>query len=264
MKLTDLEIALLAAEAGSDVLRKKYGSALVRIAKTSLDFATDADVDAESAIVEVIRASRPGDRVVAEESGSTGDASSDRVWMVDPLCGTLNFAAHTPLVALNVALMDRGQTTVGVCADPLARELMWTDGSAAVLQTGGDEQALQPSSGSRLVDVNLDGPFPNAPWFRAIDLLGEPSFSAAFRPRVSSTSLALAWVASGRRAAYVTDGSVRNSVHFASALALCAAAGCVVTTLQGAPLDGVAGGLVAAADRETHGALLAAIALQAR
>ncbi|MBW4076903.1 MAG: inositol monophosphatase family protein, partial [Acidobacteria bacterium] len=215
--LTDLEIELLAAEAGSEVLRRKYGSALVRITKTSLDFATDADVDAENSIVEVIRASRPSDRVVAEESGSTGDASSDRAWLVDPLCGTLNFAAHTPLVALNVSLMDRGQSIVVVCADPLARELMWTDGSAAVLHTGGHDQALQPSSNSKLVDINLDGPFPNSSWFRAIDLLGEPSFSAAFRPRVSSTSLALAWVAAGRRAAYVTDGSVLNSVHLLSA-----------------------------------------------
>ncbi len=71
-----------------------------------------------------------------------------------------------------------------------------------------------------------------------------------------STTLALAWVAAGRRAAYVTDGHLRDSVHFAAGLALCRAAGCVVTGIDGQPLHTGAGGVVAAADAETHAALL--------
>ncbi|MCO5993186.1 inositol monophosphatase family protein [Actinoallomurus rhizosphaericola] len=65
-----------------------------------------------------------------------------------------------------------------------------------------------------------------------------------------------AWVAAGRRAAYVTDGHLRDSVHFAAGIALCQAAGCVVTGIHGQPLHTGPGGLVVAADRETHTALL--------
>jgi myo-inositol-1(or 4)-monophosphatase len=83
-----------------------------------------------------------------------------------------------------------------------------------------------------------------------------------FRPRVVSTTLAVAWVAAGRRAAYVTDGDLRDSVHFASGIALCQAAGCVVTGIQGQPLHTGAGGLRVAADEPTHAALLAIIAKQ--
>lgn len=256
--MTDIEIAISATRAASEVLRRKYGARLTRIAKAPLDFATDADVDAESAILDVIRAARPGDRIVAEESGSTGDGNSDRVWFVDPLCGTLNYAAHTPLVAVNVALTVRGETTTAVCGDPLADEMMWTDGGQVHLRRANRDERLYASADSRLVDVNLDGPFPNSHWFRAVDLLSEPAFETLFRPRVSSTSLALAWVAGGKRAAYVTDGDVCDSVHFASALALCAAAGCVITGLDGQPLR-TGAGLVAAADEVTHHALLAAI-----
>ena len=68
----------------------------------------------------------------------------------------------------------------------------------------------------QLVDVNLDPPFPNAPRFRAVSLLAQEAFTARFRPRVVSTTLALAWVAAGRRAAYVTDGHLIDSVHFAA------------------------------------------------
>jgi myo-inositol-1(or 4)-monophosphatase len=116
-----------------------------------------------------------------------------------------------------------------------------------------------PSAESRLVDVNLDPRFPNDPDFRAVRLLAEPGFVEQFRPRVVSTTLAVAWVAAGRRAAYVTDGHLRDSVHFAGVVAVCQAAGCVVTGIQGQPVHTGVGGLVVAADRETHTALLALI-----
>ena len=58
---------------------------------------------------------------------------------------------------------------------------------------------------------------------------------------------------------YLTDGDVRESVHFAAGLAICEAAGCVVTDLRGrAGRDGAAG-LIAAADAETHTRLLALV-----
>jgi myo-inositol-1(or 4)-monophosphatase len=68
--------------------------------------------------------------------------------------------------------------------------------------------------------------------------------------------MALAWVASGQRAAYVTDGDVRDSVHFAAGLAICEGAGCRVTDLRGNPWGNGATGLVASADSQTHEELL--------
>jgi myo-inositol-1(or 4)-monophosphatase len=57
-------------------------------------------------------------------------------------------------------------------------------------------------------------------------LLAHPIFVERFRPRVVSTTLALAWVAAGKRAAYVTDGDdLSRSVHFAAGIAVCRAAG---------------------------------------
>ena len=109
------------------------------------------------------------------------------------------------------------------------------------------------------MEVNLDPPFPNERDFRAARLLADKAFIARFSPRVVSTSLAVAWVAAGRRAAYVTDGRMRDSVHFAAGIAICQAAGCVVTGIDGQPLDTGAGGLVVAADPETHAVLLSLI-----
>ncbi|WP_051853667.1 inositol monophosphatase family protein, partial [Streptomyces sp. NRRL S-146] len=180
-----------------------------------------------------------------------------RQWLGDPLCGTLNYAVGTMLVAVNVALRE-GPAAV---ADPFGGEVFFTDGETAwVRQDGAGDAPLTPTPATRLVDVNLDPPFPSAPGFRAVDLLAHPGFTGHFRPRVVSTTLALAWVAAGRRAAYVTDGGdLSRSVHFAAGIALCRAAGCVVTGIDGAPIGETSRGLVAAADAETHGLLMSGI-----
>ncbi|MFI8349939.1 inositol monophosphatase family protein [Streptomyces sp. NPDC085596] len=254
--IDDVEVAIAGARAGAEVVRGGYGKELARIDKGAGDFATAADVDAERAILGVIRAARPGDAVLGEEGGRQGAADARRQWLVDPLCGTLNYAVGSMLVAVNVALRD-GPAAV---ADPFSGEVFCTDGATAWLRHDGADTPLRPTAATGLVDVNLDPPFPSAPGFRATDLLANPGFTARFRPRVVSTTLALAWVAAGRRAAYVTDGGdLPGSVHFAAGIALCRAAGCVVTGLDGAPLGPDTRGLVAAADADTHGLLMSMV-----
>jgi myo-inositol-1(or 4)-monophosphatase len=262
LRIRDEDLAIAAAQAGAAVVRARYGSPLARFDKAGGDFATAADLEAEKAILEVLRAARPDDAVTGEETGRTGAAVAERTWLVDPLCGTLNYAARTMLVAVNVALRTGSGITVAASADPFAGEVFWTDGSRAYVRRDGVDARLTPSAATRLVDLNLDPPFPNDPRFRAVKLLADPGFAERFRPRVVSTSLAVAWVAAGRRAAYVTDGHLRDSVHFASGIALCQAAGCVLTGIDGQPLYTGAGGLVVAADEQTHRALLGLIEAQ--
>jgi myo-inositol-1(or 4)-monophosphatase len=256
--VTDVEIAIAAARAGAEALQRWYGGELTRFAKSATDFATEADLDAENAVREVILSAFPDDAFLGEEGGLAGSADARRTWLVDPLCGTLNFAARTPLACVNVALKENGAITAAAVADPFTGEVYWTDGQPAFVRRAGDVP-LAPTSVTRLVDIDFDG---RVDWPMA--LVSSPEFVGRFGPRVSSTSLALAWVATGQRAAYVHAGDTRDSVHFAAGIALCRAAGCVVTDLSGAPVWSSGDGLLAAADGETHAALLAAIGLVVR
>ncbi|MGG8409675.1 inositol monophosphatase family protein [Streptomyces sp. 12297] len=257
----DTGVAIAAAQAGADVVRALYGRRLARIDKGAGDFATEADLAAERAILDVIRTARPGDAVLGEEGGHQGRAGAVRQWLVDPLCGTLNYGVGNMLVAVNVAIPG-GAAAV---ADPFSGEVFFTDGTTARVRYDGSDEPLAPTSATRLVDVNLDPPFPSAPGFRAVELLAHPGFAEGFRPRVVSTTLALAWVAAGKRAAYVTDGGdLSGSVHFAAGIALCRAAGCVVTGIDGAPLGDAGRGLVAAADADTHARLMSLIGNRTR
>ncbi|WP_020014249.1 inositol monophosphatase family protein [Promicromonospora sukumoe] len=254
--LDDAGVAAAAALAGAAVVRGMFGGPLTRFDKGAGDFASAADVAAERAVLDVLRTARPDDAVLGEESGQHGAAGSARQWLVDPLCGTLNYAAGGMLVAVNVALRD-GAAAV---ADPFSGEVFRTDGVSAWVRRDDVDLRLEPTSATRLVDVNLDPPFPAAPGFRAVDLLAHPRFGERFRPRVVSTTLAVAWVAAGRRAAYVTDGDgLADSVHFAAGIALCRAAGCLVTGLDGAPAGPASRGLVVAADAGTHAQLMSMI-----
>ena len=251
---------MLAAWAGAEVARARYGSAAERTDKDGVDFTTAVDIEAERAIRAVLTRHRPDDAIVGEELGSDGESS--RRWLVDPICGTLNFAAGVPLFAVNVALEVDGSTTAAAVVDPAAESVFWTDGVEAwrreALDNGGGhgDTALAPTASSRLVALNIDLPLPDP---MGLPLLTDPVFRARFRPQCLSTTLALAWVATGQQAGYVTGGDLRGSVHWAAGIALCRAAGVAVTNLDGGELHTGVQGLVAAADPETHRFLLASL-----
>ncbi|MCA5893690.1 inositol monophosphatase family protein [Isoptericola sp. NEAU-Y5] len=257
--ISDLDVALAAARAGAQVVRAAFGGPVTRHAKEGTDFATQADLDAERAIRAVLAAARPDDVVVGEELGGPRDGLAPRRWLVDPLCGTLNFAAGTGPFGVNVALQVAraagfGDSAVAVVVDPVSGDVLWTDGARTGRSragAGGAGQPLVPDAASRLVDVDVDG----ATNVVGPRLVADPVFREQVAVRVSSTSLALAWVAAGQRSAYVTDRDVAGSVHFTPGIALCRAAGCVVTDLTGGPVD-TGRGLVAAADAATSRLLL--------
>ena len=252
--VTDAEVAVRAGLAGAAVVRSRYGTASRRVAEEGVDFTTEADVDTELAVRSVLSSLRPGDAIVGEELGASGDSA--RRWLVDPICGTLNFAARVPLFAVNVALEVDGATVAAAVVDPIAGHAFVTDGVTAWQQDDGVDRPVTPSSSSRLVSVNLECDYANGAGTR---LLSDETVRARFSPRCLSTTLALAWVATGQQAAYVTGGDLRSSVHWAAGVALCRAAGAVVTNLDGEELHTGVHGMIAAADAETHGFLLAAL-----
>ena len=135
--LSDAEVAVAAAVAGAAEVRSRYGGPLVRHAKEGTDFATSADLASEEAIRAALAEYRPGDAMIGEEAGRTGPSRATREWLVDPLCGTRNFAAQTPLVAVNVALRTAGVTVAAASADPMTGEVFWTDASAAFVRRAG-------------------------------------------------------------------------------------------------------------------------------
>lgn len=263
MPLNDAQVAIKAAEAGAAIVLALSGQDLKHIGKGHNDFATEADIAAEKAILDIILQERPDDVMVGEESGAhqptTTGSGKRRVWLVDPLCGTLNYAVHTRDVAVNVALQDsEGRDAAAAVADPFLAEVFWTDGVNAFIRRDGIDKPLAPPQPppTSLVEINFHGSVG-----KAMRLATAPTFRERFLVRVLSTTLPVSWVAAGRRAAYITDGDLKDNVHYAAAIAVCKAAGCIVTGIEGQPLHTGVRGLLVAADRETHSTLVSMLGI---
>ncbi|WLP91941.1 3'(2'),5'-bisphosphate nucleotidase CysQ [Gordonia sp. NB41Y] len=86
------------------------------------------DALAQAWIGAVLRRHRPHDAVLSEEARDVGDrASARRVWIIDPLDGTSEFAAGSDHWAVHVALTEDGQVIDAAVALPAAGEVFRTD-----------------------------------------------------------------------------------------------------------------------------------------
>jgi myo-inositol-1(or 4)-monophosphatase len=89
----------------------------LEVKSSETDPVSDADRQAEQTIKELLAAERPQDGLLAEE-GARSDAASGRLWVVDPLDGTVNYLYEFPVWCVSVALDDGDGTLLGVVHDP--------------------------------------------------------------------------------------------------------------------------------------------------
>ena len=73
---------------------------------------TEADVRAEEAIHEVLRARFPGYGFYGEETGQH-NPDAESVWLVDPIDGTKSFVRECPFFSTQIALLRAGELVLG-------------------------------------------------------------------------------------------------------------------------------------------------------
>src|SRR5690606_22380697 len=92
----DLAVALtLAAEADLIAMDRYRAQDLGIQLKADKSIVTDADTRVERMIRNHLEKARPGDSLLGEEFGTSGD--SRRQWIIDPIDGTSNFARGVPI-----------------------------------------------------------------------------------------------------------------------------------------------------------------------
>jgi len=112
-----------AVKAGSVLLKHYEKPHHVRY-KGAIDLVTEADLAAESCILEVLHQKLPGAKVLSEESFSSYSTLPDKsVWIIDPLDGTTNFAHDFPWFSVSIAFYDAGKSLAGLIFNPVQNEL---------------------------------------------------------------------------------------------------------------------------------------------
>ena len=90
------------------------GAAGVRVqAKGALDVVTDVDVRVEDVVRGVLRRELGEDAaVLGEERGGVDVRDGGTFWVVDPICGTRNFASGLPLLVIGAGELTRGLSPI--------------------------------------------------------------------------------------------------------------------------------------------------------
>lgn len=141
----DLALAVRLADAADDVTKAHFRSSELRVeTKPDLTPVTEADLAAESAMLEILAAERPDDAILSEEAGESGESS--RRWILDPIDGTKQFLRGLPSWATLIALREGDDTVVGLVSAPALGRRWWAVKGEGAFTDAGERIAVSQIS----------------------------------------------------------------------------------------------------------------------
>jgi myo-inositol-1(or 4)-monophosphatase len=168
---------------------------------TSMKGVHDVVTEMDGAVERYIRAEiakrYPQDAVLGEEEGGT---TGERLWIIDPIDGTANYARGLPRYCVSIGYAERGVPALGAIYDPshdwlyaAARgEGAWQDGERMRVSETDDMHAATVECGWST----------RRPASAYVDLIGRVFAAGAAMRRAGSGALGLVDVAAGRVEAY--------------------------------------------------------------
>jgi myo-inositol-1(or 4)-monophosphatase len=247
--------ALAAADAALKLMRRRAGADQIT-SKGGRDLVTATDVAVEDAVRASLLAVYPEWTVVGEERGGEDQIGDRPYWLVDPICGTRNFAANIPMYAVNIALVEDGQVTVAAVGDggTGSRYIAERGQGAHQIVRNGPIQ-IRVDAASPIVSFSAGTSKPGMRYDLGAEFARAAVLADRWELRMLSSTLSLAYLASGRLGAYFLP-EVSSPVHIAAGALLAEEAGAIVTDREGHPWTVERPSILAAASPEMHRELL--------
>ena len=220
----------IAAEAAATLGAMQQHS--LNVSRKSLrDVVTEADLASEALVLRGIRALTPGAAILSEEAGASGPDGGPR-WIVDPLDGTVNYAAGLPWFSVTLAYQEGDVTRVGVTHAPAVGIVArYAEGGIATVNGRAAHVSQRDALADAVVSIVLTSHFTDAEVARTADavrLLGTRVRGVRI---IVSGGLEMTLVADGQLDAFVSLKA--DAVSHAAAMPLVRAAGGRVTRLDG-------------------------------
>lgn len=204
------------------------------VPKKGNDFATEVDLAIERQVVAAL-VEATGIDVHGEEFGGPA-LDLPWVWVLDPIDGTINYAAGSPMAAILLGLLHNGEPVAGLTWLPFTDERYTAVTGGPLMKNGVAQPSLAPAELSDTLvaagsfSADSRGRFPGR--YRAAVLENLSRVSSRLRMH-GSTGIDLAYVADGILGGAISFGS--HVWDHAAGVALVRAAGGVVTNLAGEP-----------------------------
>jgi len=218
---------------------------------------TNADENAERIILSRLKKSRIRSTVVSEEAGKLDFGSSEVVWAVDPLDGTMNYAKRIPYFAVSIGCIFKGKPVTGVIYNPVLDE-MFTASTGRGARLNGKRIHVSRTKSLRGASLIFE-------WWNHEALIPDPlnleKRLYRFTRRVrspGSVAMNLCTVASGRFDGLITVFERSPIYEIAAGCLIVEEAGGRVTNSEGRNWDMFRGSVVAA-NEKIHARVLSII-----
>jgi len=225
----DLDLALRAVRAAGDAVLPAFRAGLEVRFKGPEQPVTDADLEANRILHEVLLGGRPEYGWLSEETKDTPERlAKERLWVIDPIDGTNSFVEGYAEFAISVGLVDRGRAVVGVVLNPATDELYQAVAGGGAFLNGAQIRV------SRTDEASAARTIAASRWEMSRGELDR--FTAPWRVSpLGSTAYKLAKVADGSFDVFVSAGP-KNEWDVAGAAVIVTEAGGRVTGPAGAEL----------------------------
>jgi myo-inositol-1(or 4)-monophosphatase len=253
---TLLDLAVRVAAEGAALAERTRDEAITRVRTKSTrnDVVTAADHAVEGHVIAALRAARPDDAVLTEESGAHGAGGARVRWILDPIDGTVNYLYGVPHYGVSLAAEVDGEVVAGVVHNA-ATGASWTAVRGGGAHRGG--RRLRGSGARDLAESLVATGFGYHPERREHQARVLAGLAGRIRDirRFGAAAFDLCLAAEGAVDAYYEKGL--NAWDYAAGALIAAEAGLRVTGVDGRP---PAGGFVLAAPPGIHEALRTALA----
>lgn len=245
-------VAVDAVGRALELARRRVGAQDIT-SKGARDVVTATDVEVEDAVRGIV-SDALGFSVIGEERGGEAPADGSPYWLLDPICGTRNFASGMPLYCVNLALVEGDQVTVAAVGDPSTDEIHVAErGRGAWALKDSVRRALTTSDESRTIVIE-DGKSSAARREHAAQFTASAIRADRWDFRSLGTTLALSYLAAGRISAYVVFWA--SAIHTGAGSLLVTEAGGTLSDIDGRPWTIHSDSVVGSATPDLHRELL--------
>ena len=161
------------------------------------DVVTAMDREVERFIRAAIAARYPDDAVIGEEEGGRG---GERLWLIDPIDGTANYARGIPHYCVSIGYLERGVPMVGALHDP-SHDWLYSAARGEGAWRNDERLAVSPCADLAAATVEC-GWSTRRSTADYLALVARVMDAGCAIRRVGSGALGLADVAAGRSEAY--------------------------------------------------------------
>jgi myo-inositol-1(or 4)-monophosphatase len=190
-----LQTAIEAAHRAGEVIAERFPAQRNVTVKGYRDIVTEADIAAESIIIDLIRQRFPDHAILSEEAGGA-TIGAGLTWVIDPLDGTTNYAHRVPCFCVSVGVLVGGEPLAGAIYDPLRDQTFAAERGKGATLNDKPIHTNQTSPLSQTV-LGLDWGHSDTVRDRAIELLLRVAPRCGTVRALGSAALALAYVAAG-------------------------------------------------------------------